>query len=155
MAEEFVIRLAEPRDMKNVFDLSNDDTVRAMSIHPEKIEWESHVKWFENALNNPDVLFYVAETADGDFIGQVRFTRDNADWVVSISLVKKYRGKGLASGLLRKSIELSHLENVTAYIYNTNGASLKAFEKADFEASTLLKYTYNKNNTKGMSGGGG
>ena len=155
MAEEFVIRLAEARDMKNVFDLSNDDTVRAMSIHPEKIEWESHVKWFENALNDPDVLFYVAETANGDFIGQVRFARDNADWVVSISLVKEYRGRGLASALLRKSIELSRLENVTAYIYNTNKASLKAFEKADFEASSLLKYTYTKNKTENMCAGGG
>ncbi len=34
----FSIRLAESRDIKNIFDLSNDDTVRAMSIHTEKIE---------------------------------------------------------------------------------------------------------------------
>ena len=94
MAEEFVIRLAEPRDVKNVFELSNDDTVRAMSIHSEKIEWESHMKWFENTIKNPAVLFYVAETVDGDFIGQIRFARENADWIVSISLEKKYRGKG-------------------------------------------------------------
>ena len=127
MAEEFVIRLAELRDMKNVFDLSNDDTVRAMSIHPEKIEWKSHMQWFEGALNNPDVLFYVAETMDGDFIGQVRFTRDNADWVVSISLADKYRRKRLSAMILKKAIEKSHLNRNTAYVKKDNILSEKMF----------------------------
>lgn len=146
----FSIRLAEPRDIKNVFDLSNDDTVRAMSIHPEKIEWESHVKWFDSALKNPDLKFYVAESADGDFIGQIRFARNNAEWIVSISLVEKYRGKGMAKNILRQSIELANLNNVTAYIYNTNRASLKVFEKSGFKDTHLLKYVFNSDN-----GGGG
>lgn len=127
MAEEFVIRLAELRDMKNVFDLSNDDTVRAMSIHPEKIEWESHVKWFENTLKNPAVLFYVAETADGDFIGQVRFAHKNADRIVSISLEKKYRGKGLGTTLLKRTMKKSCLQNCVAYVENGNVPSQKMF----------------------------
>ena len=46
MAEELQIRLANIDDMKNVFDLSNDDTVRKNSINQNKIEWEDHVKWF-------------------------------------------------------------------------------------------------------------
>ena len=127
MAEEFIIRLAEPRDVKNVFELSNDDTVRAMSIHPEKIEWESHVKWFENTLKNPAVLFYVAETADGDFIGQVRFFHDNTDWIISISLVKKYRGKGLGTALLKRAMKKSYLKNCVAYVEKGNVPSQKMF----------------------------
>ena len=44
MAEKFQLRLANIDDMKNVFDLSNDDLVRQNSIHSEKIEWENHVE---------------------------------------------------------------------------------------------------------------
>lgn len=149
MVEKFIIRPAEPRDIKNVFDLSNDDTVRAMSIHTEKIEWDTHVKWFEGALKNPDLKFYVAESADGDFIGQIRFARDNAEWVVSISLVKKYRGKGIAKSILRKSIEVSNLNNIAAYIYDTNHASLNMFEKSGFKDTHLLKYVFNNDDVCG------
>ena len=38
MAEEFSIRLATIDDMKKVFELSNDDVVRANSINKEKIK---------------------------------------------------------------------------------------------------------------------
>ena len=143
MVEKFIIRLAEPRDIKNVFDLSNDGAVRAMSIHPEKIEWDAHVKWFDGALKNPDLKFYVAESADGDFIGQIRFARDNAEWVVSISLVEKYRGKGIAKSILQQSIKLSNLKNIAAYIYNTNHASLNVFENSGFRDTHFLKYVFN------------
>lgn len=143
MVEKFVIRLAEPRDIKTVFDLSNDDTVRTMSIHPEKIEWESHVKWFDGALKNPDLKFYVAESADGDFIGQIRFARNSAEWIVSISLVEKYRGKGMAKSILHRSIELSNLKNIVACIYNKNYASLNVFERQGSNDVRFVTYVFN------------
>ena len=131
MAEGIVIRLAEPRDMKNVFDLSNDDTVRAMSIHPEKIEWESHVKWFEKKINDPDVVFHVMEKA-GDFIGYIHLDREKKEWVVTIHLKKEFRGKGFGGKLLTCAIDNNAGKRIVSYVKNGNEASKKLFLSQGF-----------------------
>ncbi len=127
MAEEFIIRLAEPHDIKNIFDLSNDDTVRSVSMNPEKITWNDHVKWFNEILNTSNVLFYVAETDERDFIGQVRFVKNAQDWVVSISLEKKHRHKNLGKRILEKAMKMSGLKNFKAYVKTDNISSQKLF----------------------------
>ena len=135
MAEDLMIRLSEPRDMKNVFELSNEDTVRAVSIHPEKIEWEKHIKWFESSLKNPDILFYVAETADGDFIGQLRFARENDDWIVSISLVKEIRRRGVGQLILKQAMQMSGSRTFTAYVGKRNLPAQKMFLSLDYKCT--------------------
>lgn len=94
-------------------------------------------------MKNPDLKFYVAESVDGDFIGQIRFVRDNAEWVVSISLAKKYRGKGIAKSILHRSIELSNFKNIVECIYNKNYASLNVFERQGSNDARLLTYVFN------------
>ena len=141
------IRRAEMRDMKAVFDLSNDPVVRASSIRREPIPWESHMAWFAKALADPCLKFFVAETADGAFVGQVRFALVDGEWVVSVSVASAYRGQGLADEILRRGLDQAGLERATAFIYDTNRASLRAFEKAGFRNSHLLKYVYDKNAT--------
>ena len=141
------IRRAEMRDMKAVFDLSNDPVVRASSIRREPIPWESHVAWFAKALADPCLKFFVAETADGEFVGQVRFALVDGEWIVSVSVAAAYRGKELADEILRLSLAQAGLEKAAAFIYDTNRASLRAFEKAGFRNSHLLKYVYDKNAT--------
>ncbi|MBS6473995.1 MAG: GNAT family N-acetyltransferase [Acetobacter sp.] len=131
MAEEFVIRLAEPRDIKTVFDLSNDDTVRTMSIHPEKIEWENHVKWFENKINDADVVFYVMETA-GELVGYVHLDRERTDWVVTIHLKKDFRGKGLGKKLLKYAVDGNVDKSMVSCVKNENEASKKLFLSQNF-----------------------
>ena len=46
----FNIKLATINYMNNVFELSNDDTVRANSINHEKIKWEDHVGWYSGRI---------------------------------------------------------------------------------------------------------
>ena len=65
----FKLSLADDSHMKNVFDLSNDPQVRAVSIHQEKIEWQQHVTWFKEKIINPDCKFFIIETLNGAFIG--------------------------------------------------------------------------------------
>ena len=62
MAEEFSIRLATIYDMKKVFELSNDDVVRANSINQEKIKWDDHIEWFKNRIQKKEDPFYIVET---------------------------------------------------------------------------------------------
>lgn len=129
MHEKLNIRLANINDMKNVFELSNDDVVRKNSIHKEKIEWENHVNWFENRIKNN--FFYIIETLNNNFIAQVRIDQGDEN-TISISICEKYRGKKLASYIIKKCSEKSKLKNITAYISINNIASKKAFEKAGY-----------------------
>lgn len=147
MAQEFSIRLANINDIKNVFELSNDDTVRANSINSEKIIWENHIKWFEERINRQNEPFYIVESHEGDFIGQVRFDNSNEP-IISISIVPKYRGKHIASKIIRLCSKMSGYNKVFAYVKKENTASQKAFAGADYayfsEDDLCIKYMYKK-----------
>lgn len=154
MAQEFSIRMAKIDDMKNVFELSNDDLVRQNSIHTEKIEWETHVEWFKARINKIDEPFYIVEDKNGKFMGQLRFDKQNDDFVVSVSIAPEFRGKGLASEILSEAIKKSGLKNLSAYIFDFNEASKNAFEKAGFKKDNLIKYVYNSVTTTVCKAGG-
>ena len=136
-SNEFIIRPAAPEDIKKVFELSNDDTVRANSINKDKIEWKSHVKWFNARIKRENEPFYTAETKEGAFIGQIRLDKKDDGYIISISLAKEFRGKGLAAKIIAAAAEKSGFKNITAEIYADNTASIKAFEKAGFKKNAL------------------
>ncbi len=133
MSEQFIIRLAEESDMKAVFELSNDVLVRKNSIRSEHIEWKNHINWFHNILNNDDVLFYVAETTEGEFVGQVRFQKQNNEWVVSISICEKFRGKKVGEYILKQAMNYSGLKRISAYVKKENFASVNLFKKEGYK----------------------
>ena len=137
------IRQVKQEDIKNIFDLSNDQGVRKVSLNKKPISWENHIKWFEKRLKS-DMPFYIIEDENKDFIGQVRFEKENSEIIISISIISKYRSKRIGRKVIKKCIEKSGFKYVTAYIFDYNQASIKAFENADFINSHLLKYTYNK-----------
>lgn len=141
MAEEFSIRLATIDDMKKVFELSNDDVVRANSINKEKIKWEDHVSWFENRIKKTDEPFYIVESEKNDFIAQVRFDKKE-EITISISIAEAFRGKGLASKIINECVKKAGCDEVVAYVYDTNVASIKTFTKAGFEQEHLLKFVW-------------
>ena len=126
------LRRAETHDMRRVFELSNDPLVRANSIHSEPIVWETHVAWFNRAISDPDVVFFVAETETGEFVGQIRFNRRGGDWVISISIDSAYRGCGLTKALLIDA--MSHISPATfvAEIAASNVASMRLFTSVGF-----------------------
>lgn len=126
------VRRAEDRDMRAVFELSNDPIVRTNSIHSEPIAWETHVAWFNRAITDPDVAFFVAETEAGKLVGQIRFNRRGGDWVVSISIDSAYRGRGLTKALLLEA--MSHIPQAAfvAEIATSNTASLRLFASVGF-----------------------
>ena len=125
------LRRAVPQDIRAVFELSNDPFVRANSIHREPIAWEAHAAWFNRAIADPDVVFFVAE-ADGDFAGQVRFNRRAGQWFVSISIASAYRGRGLAKALLLDAMNRVPQETFVAEIAESNTASMRLFASAGF-----------------------
>lgn len=125
------VRLANITDRQNVFDLSNDDMVRQNSINKNKILWENHVKWFDERIKNVEEPFFIVENEKNDFVAQVRFDKKEYN-LISISISSKYRGKGLASYIIRVCSEKSGLSPVVAYVKQENVSSLKAFKKAGY-----------------------
>ncbi|MFA5074978.1 MAG: GNAT family N-acetyltransferase [Candidatus Babeliales bacterium] len=153
----FKIRLANNNDIKKVFDLANDTIVRQNSFHPEFINWQDHVKWFQKKIENKDCIFYIIEDQDNNFIGQVRFDKilQNQDvYLIGISIAKEFRGKGLASLVLKEvSDKLTKdykAKKIYAYIKENNKASIKSFLKSgynfiskDFSGQTsCMKFEY-------------
>lgn len=149
MVEEFEIKLAQIEDMKDIYDLSNDDLVRANSFNQEKIQWEDHQKWFKNKLEDEKSLFYVIRN-DSDLIAQIRFDMNDEDAEISISIAPNFRGKGLGANLLKitseKVISEKEAKKIIAYVKNDNAASKTIFEKAGYilkeKDSGKLRYEY-------------
>lgn len=132
MAEELLIRHAVLEDAEKVFHLSNDPVVRSCSINTRQITWESHLLWFQRALVNPDFRFYIIESSDGHFVAQVRFKKEEPGWLTSISIHSAFRGKKLGATVLRLALSKMPRETIWAWVKETNIASQKIFETAEF-----------------------
>lgn len=141
MHEDIIIRLTNIDDMKNVFDLSNDSSVRINSINKEPILWENHKVWFCERINNGNP-FYIVENKNKEFIAQVRFDLKEK-WEISISIARDYRNKGLASRIIKETSKKTNIKEIVAIIQEDNIASIKAFVKAGYKecSSVIIKNT--------------
>ena len=126
------IRLATLDNMKNVFDLSNDNIVRQNSIHTEKIEWNNHIKWFKNKINSKDSIFYIAED-NNNFIGYCRLDKEKDYWVITIHISDKYRGKGYGSKIIKEICAKNPDKKLKALVKKENSASYNMFLNCGFK----------------------
>jgi RimJ/RimL family protein N-acetyltransferase len=130
------LRQISEEDCKLIWTWANDPEVRAVSFSSEAIPYEDHVTWFESKLNDPSCYFYIAEDTNHEPVGQVRYDREGTEATISISLDKKFRGKGYGPSLLRlasqRFFEVCDAEVIHAYIKEGNEASIGAFKKAGF-----------------------
>lgn len=132
MAEEFLIRLAAIEDIKDVFDLSNDDVVRKNSINQEKIKWEDHIQWFNRKIADKNSIFYVA-CENNNFVGYCRLDKNEKDeWVVTIHLDSNFRNKGYGKRLLNYVCINNKEKEIVAFVKITNSHSLQTFKKSNF-----------------------
>lgn len=123
------IRLAAKEDCLNVFHLSNMDYVRDNSFNTEKIIWENHVQWFNKAIQNDSIKFFIIE--DTEFIGQVRLNIDDDTALVSISILKEFWHRGIAFHSLQK-IMAENKYTYLAQVKKNNISSIKLFERLGF-----------------------
>jgi RimJ/RimL family protein N-acetyltransferase len=134
---KYTIRKARLADMERVFLLSNDAAVRQQSIHPQTITLEQHVQWFTRKINDPDYVFLVVYDQQKQFIGQVRYEVKNKSAVITISINRDFRGKGLAVPLLKATAARvfklkPDLTEIIAYIKPDNVASSRSFLRAGY-----------------------
>lgn len=151
MDKDIIIRKANKHDMNELFILSNQDYVRRYSIKKRKINWENHVEWFNNIIDDDNCVFYVFRDKGDDLLGQIRFLIENDSATVSISLSQLIIGKGYSLGLLKKSMnflfdERREVKKIVAFVSEDNTASIKLFKKADFsfveKEEGFSKYIY-------------
>jgi pseudaminic acid synthase len=153
MLDNYNIRTATINDMKPIFELSNDESVRSNSINTSKISWDNHIEWFTQRIQSPECIFFVVESCTKQFIGQVRFDNHEEGWVVSISIMPSYRGMGITSSVLRKACDMANVDPLIAYIKESNVASLTIFENTGFLFERYVSFgneyyrRYQKRNT--------
>jgi UDP-2,4-diacetamido-2,4,6-trideoxy-beta-L-altropyranose hydrolase len=135
--ESLKLRPAKADDARLIFDWANNPGVRAVSFSSEQIVWEHHLTWFTTKLNHATYRIWVAEDTEGTPIGQVRFEVEGPVATISISLDEAQRGKNRGSLLIwtasNKLFAESSIAEIHAYIKPDNQASIRAFEKAEFQ----------------------
>ena len=131
-----VFREIKKEDCLKIFEIANDEEVRKSSFNCDKIDLETHKKWFNRILNDDTTGFMVLEYGQ-DIIGQLRFDFDEKYPVISISLNKKYRGLGLSKYLLNNGInyikENYNQNTLIADIKKSNARSISFFEAMGFK----------------------
>ncbi len=136
MLEGFTIKLADLSDMKDVFELSNDDLVRHNSFNQEKIIWENHVKWFEKKIKDINVNFNIFRSKkDNTIAGYIKLEKEeDSNWIVTIHISPSFRGKGYGTLFLRQVSELNPEKVLVGYVKTNNFPSYKAFINAGFKS---------------------
>ena len=144
------LRKATIDDAKLLFDWTNDDDVRATAVVKKKIEWDEHINWLTNKLQSNQSHIFILTDDKNENIGVIRFDKNNDDFVISYSIDKLHRGKGMGYLILQLGIkELLQNESqckFVASVQTDNIASNKIFEKLGFrlERTEVIKeHTFN------------
>lgn len=135
MLAQVSFREATSADSKLLFNWTNDALVRKQSYSSEKIEFESHDRWFRSKIEDVNQLFLIAKVGEKE-AGLVRYSIEDNNAVVGISVSSEFRGMGLAPKFLSESAKYYFKTNalpIFAYIKKENIASIKSFEKAGYK----------------------
>lgn len=92
------LREAIEKDVNLLYEWANDEEVRKSAFSTEYISYSEHLKWFENILQNPNVIQYIF-IADGKPIGQVRLDIAHEKAEIDISISSEKRGMGYGKKL--------------------------------------------------------
>jgi hypothetical protein len=106
--------------------------------------------WFKKKIQNTKCKYYIL-TCDNIPVGSIRFDIDaKNDAQISYLIDPKYQGKKLGNYILKNGIkklcsENKPIDKVYGYVMKENLASVKAFEKLNFNTvdseNQLLKFT--------------
>lgn len=150
---QVTIRPAVEADSKRIWEWANDPVSRTMSFESRPIPWNNHQSWFRQKLNASLSICLVAEINDVP-AAFVRLDEKDQDRVVSINLSPHFRGRSLASPILREAMGVFRhwcpAGAFHAFIRPNNLASIRTFEKGGFrktdsanmKGQEALKYEY-------------
>lgn len=113
----------------------NDDGTRRASRSSAEIPWVSHLGWLADSLSRDDRQLLIVN--DGaDQVGTIRWDfLGGRDWEISITVAPEFRGRGLATSILRageRGLKAEGTVRLWATIREGNAASRKAFDAARY-----------------------
>lgn len=134
-----VVRTARREDVNVFFNWANDPVARQNSISQQPIPLESHLKWFDAKLADPDTLLLIFSQGKTP-CAQVRYDVTGERAVVSISLDKDFRGQGLSRRILDLAGEqlrarYPQVTLTTALVRPENLASARLFRGVGYRAA--------------------
>lgn len=136
--------LDEDKDM--LFGWINDSDCRKNSLNTEPISYESHCLWFEKKLRDENCDLFICMWKE-EAVGQIRLDYQDDMGVISYSVAKDYRGRGLGGTILRLAEQKirGKAAGLTGIVKRDNLASQKAFEKNGYSREVVKEgYRYTK-----------
>lgn len=140
---------AVEKDCDLLFNWVNDIDVRKNSFNNDKISYENHIKWFGNKMKSDKSYIFILYL-DKIPVGQVRIDIERGVGIISYSIDKDYRGKGLAVIMLRcLEMEIKNSKNLIGELVGlvkcNNIASEKIFEELKYKKTVQNDfYEYRK-----------
>ncbi len=132
------LKKASFADIEYLWYLRNQTDVYKYARQNRKEEWPEHINWIMPLILGlyGNKLFIIKK--QGLSIGQIRsdyLARNEVE--VSISVLKEFRGQGLAEAAFRQALtglkKEKKLKTLTATINKKNAASIIFFEKLNFK----------------------
>ena len=130
--ENFFLYKINIKDIKSVFDLSNDKTVRKWSFNKNKIKYKEHEKWFKKRIKQK--YFFKLKNKD-NICGIIRLDKNKKKNYLSYLISKKYRKNRLGIKMIKlfiKILKRSRLKKVYAISYKKNISSNLTLLKSNF-----------------------
>ena len=133
----FELRSVRSDDIDLLFNWANDPVTRKNAFHTEKIPYEDHERWFSKLLSDPYQQQYIF-LKNGKPVGQIRFSIENDEALISYSISPDDRGLGYGSLMIDMAKNRFHedhpeVRKLIGQVKRENRASSKCFEKCGFE----------------------
>ena len=138
---DWFLREATNADVRLLWEWRNDPLLRETSLNQDFIPWESHSDWFDHKLSSVDCRIWILQ-GNGSSVGQVRYDRDGETVELTYSIAEIFRGRGLGTVLLQKSVPLACLElgtaKLIAFVKQGNLASIRTLNRSGFEMMQVV-----------------
>lgn len=130
------IRPAQISDAETMFAWQRDRDVRRWSFSAGPESFADHCDWLRRRLCDPGSVVLLFELRDGMPVGCIRFESEDDHWTCGITLDANFRGRRLATLVLRMGIEYFLAQrphaSIDAWIKPENEASRRTFSEAAF-----------------------
>ena len=141
---DVVLRNAEPSDCDQIFQWRNHPSVRAYSLNPDSLDYESHTQWFHEALRDERRVLLMAMEGNED-AGVLRYDIDagSATAAVSIYVRPDRQGQGIGSRMMEAGEywlreHKPFIRKSIATVSKQNRVSLGLFRSAGYGEEFLI-----------------
>ncbi len=130
-----------------VFEWANESTTRENAFNTRLIPYEEHVNWYEKKIKEAGAFFYICQQGNLN-IGQLRIEMDNNRAVISYSVDKNHRGRGLGKIIIKQAEEIIRNHNLLGLeevvlvgkVKKSNIASQRCFLAQGYNEEILDEY---------------